>query len=121
MFGLASTQIVTYAPENSPRYMSDRATPNRNRVDYGVSDAIYVDIYAKRSILNKLLTYLNTKDTIAQMKEASPGIDQYDTMNYTLASIGLGLSLGNEKLNLSNFSNVGRWARIFDHVQFARA
>ena len=84
-----STQLV-YAPENSPRYMSDFATPNRNRVDYGVNDAIYVDVYAKRSILNKLLTYLNAKDTIAQMKMASPGIDQYDTMNYTLASIGLG-------------------------------
>ena len=39
--------------------------------------AIYVDVYAKRSFLNKLLTYLNQKDTIAQKKKDSPGIDMY--------------------------------------------
>ena len=75
-------------PEDSPRYMSD-LTVSRKRVEYGATDTIYVDIYAKRTLLNKLLTYLNTKDTIANMKQESPGIDQYDTMNYTLASIGV--------------------------------
>ena len=95
-FALVSSQLTVwvYTPEKAPRYVSDLANlPNLHRLDYGANEAIYVDVYAKRSILNKLLTYLNTKDTISNMKKDSPGIDQYDTMNYTLASIGLGLAL----------------------------
>lgn len=94
-FALVSSQLTVwvYTPEKAPRYVSDLANlPNLQRFDYGANEAIYVDVYAKRSILNKLLTYLNTKDTIANMKKESPGIDQYDTMNYTLGSIGLGLA-----------------------------
>ena len=87
--GLISAKITVFTPENSPRFVSDLIAKSQLS-DYGVSDsellkflflitslAIYVDVYAKRSFLNKLLTYLNQKDTIAQKKKDSPGIDMY--------------------------------------------
>ena len=41
---------------------------------YGDHMSAYVNVYSKREKLSNLLVYLNFEDTIADLKQRSPGI-----------------------------------------------